>query len=219
MNLKTIAGLVLLFAASFRLMAGEKRDSVYLSAMTPSVMKLDTASQVSDIQGCRNMFERVHQMYPDDWLSLYYMAYADLKTFYNHPTHARREQFLDGALKNITSLKKQKEADQSEVLTLEGYYYTALITLDPGNNGRKYFRKVFSSYEKAMKLNPHNPRPVCLLAFFEQQLPKMFRSNRKPEEQYMFAKDRFAKEDKESILPHWGENYLGYIKLETGFSR
>lgn len=215
MNLKTTATLAILFVVSFKLTASQKNDSLYLSMITPVVMKLDTIGQMSDIQACRNVFERIHQMYPEDWLSLYYIAYSDLKTFYNNPTHARGKQFLSESFKNIASLKKDKKADMSEILTLEGYYYTALIMLDPSNNGQKYFQKVFSSYEKAMKLNQQNPRPVCLLAFFEQQLPKMFRSNREPKEQYDIAKSLFAKQDKNSICPHWGENYLGYIKLDN----
>lgn len=213
-SLNAVRLLLFLLITTLTVKANVKNDSLFTATMSSTVLRLDTLNNINDIQSCKMTFERLHQIYPDSWLPIYYIAYSNLKTFYNNPKNEKRKLILEESLKNIESLKTHPDANKSEVLTLEGYYYTALIMLDPANNGQKYFQNVFSSYEEAIELNPQNPRPICLLTFFEQQLPKMFQSKRNVKEQYDKAKLLFSKEDKTSYLPHWGENYLDYINIK-----
>ncbi|HBX44512.1 MAG TPA: hypothetical protein DEG28_01285 [Porphyromonadaceae bacterium] len=210
-HLKTVLLCVPFSLFFFSVQAETNADSLYITTMKSAVEQMDTLTQKDDIQLCRMVFERVHRLYPDDWLSLYYVIYADLTSFYMDPKSANSGRLLEESKKNLALLKEYENGDMSEIVTLEGYYYMALIVSDPANNGRIYFTNTISAFEKAMELDADNPRPVCLLAFFEQKLPEMLHSKRIAKVQHDKAKELFSREAKDPILPHWGERYLSYI--------
>jgi len=213
-QLKTVILITLLSLYPLLSRAGNRTDSLYASTMKSIIQKMDTLNNFEDIQLCTMIFERIHQVYPNDWLSLYYVIYSDLKSFYHNPKHLKAKQLLGKSEKNLEILKENKSGNISEILTLEGYYYMALIMSDSSKYGRKYYKNVIKSYEKAIELDKNNPRAICLLAFFEQKLPKILRSTRNSKIQHDEAKELFSKESKDSMLPHWGEFYLGQIKFK-----
>jgi tetratricopeptide (TPR) repeat protein len=213
-QLKTVLLVISLFLFSLAVKASNKTDSLYTIAMKSSIQRMDTLNGFEDIQLCKMIFERIHQMYPNDWLSLYYVIYSDLKSFYHNPRHLNSRKLLEESGEKLKLLKKYKNGNMSEILTLEGYYYMALVMSDPSKYGPKYSKNVITAYEKAMELDKNNPRPICLLAFFEQKLPKMLQSKRNPKIQHDKAKELFVEEVKDSILPHWGEFYLKQIKFD-----
>ena len=112
----------------------------------------------------------------------------------------------ESALENLLALSveahKAIQEYKSEVSTLYGYYYNGLSMTNPAVNGQKYFNDVISNYEKAIKLNPENPRPIFLLAFYESFLPDFIRSKRDFCEEINKAKSLYQKEQKTIEKPH-----------------
>ncbi|GBU08751.1 hypothetical protein AwDysgo_20820 [Bacteroidales bacterium] len=184
--------------------------------MNQALSKLDTAKTVAEIQESKVLFERISHIKSSEWIPIYYIAYCNINSVYNDSKSKRNQAFLEEAKKYIDKLKKNKKANLSEIYTLEAYYYMAIISMDPEANGQKYFSNVVSSYEKAMELDPNNPRPICLLAFFEQQLPPFLRSKRNTTEELEKARSLFEQETKNISAPYWGEMYLNYIKTDKG---
>lgn len=186
-------------------------DSIYTKTMTEVLTKLDTAKTVDDLQICKSQFERIGSIDQSKPIVQYYIAYCDIKSVYFDSKSSKNQLFLDEAKRYIDKLKTDKNIDQSEVETLDGFYYMALIISDPVNNGQKYYQNVTRLYEKAMSLNVNNPRPICLLAFFEQQLPAFLKSGKDNREQINRARHLFDTQQKNINIPYWGRNYLDRI--------
>jgi tetratricopeptide (TPR) repeat protein len=184
--------------------------SGYQDEMRTALASLDAAAP-SQYLSCRNQFERVAQLYPDEWLPVYYTVYCDLQMIYTKQAVENAQALLEETKNLLDKLEATPGADPSELSTLWGYYYMALIMLDAAN-GQKYFTQVIGGYEKAIALNPENPRPVCLLAFFKQFMPAFMRSESEIAEGKEKAKALFEKETPSIEKPYWGAYYLGMIK-------
>lgn len=204
----------ILFFDSLSINASNKADSIYANTMQKVLVQLDTAKTENTIQRCKNQFERISQMSPNQWIPLYYVAYCDIMSVYMNTKSANAAPLLNEANIYINKLRTFKDADRSEIETLSGFYYTALITLDPQVNGQKYFSEVIGSYTKAIKINPNNPRPICLLIFFNNQLPIFIQQKIDSKQEVEKARSLFAEETKNIDSPYWGAEYLNLIKLE-----
>ena len=56
----------------------------------------------------------------------------------------------------IAKMQQMKNADQSDICTLNGFLYMVRIVQNPVQNGQRYYLDVMQNYEKALKLNPNN---------------------------------------------------------------
>ncbi|MCD8072275.1 MAG: hypothetical protein LUE10_03715, partial [Alistipes sp.] len=99
------------------------------------------------------------------------------------------------------------------VNTLYGYYYMALISTDPARNGQRYFSKPTQYFEKAIKLDGANPRPVILRAFYVLQLPEFIRPTIDVKREADKAAELFASESPGIEKPYWGR---GFYQALTG---
>lgn len=189
-------------------------DSVYLKAMGKTIVKLDSAKSVNDLQAIRNQFERISLKYDKEWLPVYYTAYTGIQMVYYNPKAENNEMVLSTAKACIDKLSSFTNADKSEISTLFGYYYNALTMINPAVNGQKYFNDVISNYEKAMQLNPQNPRPVFLLALYESYLPDFIRSKRDFCEEISKAKALYEAGQKTIEKPYWGEDFLKQVSTK-----
>ncbi|MFT4224375.1 hypothetical protein [Dysgonomonas sp.] len=193
---------------TFTMGLSAQSNPVYEQAMEKALAKVDSASSVKDLAAARNQLERISLMYADEWLPPYYMAYADILSVY---MGQKSEKALENAKTNLDKLSSYAKVDKSELNTLLGYYYMALIMLNPATNGQKYFNNVNSSFSKALEQNPNNPRAVYLSAFFEQNLPEGLRSGKDFCAEMSKAKELYAKEQKSVDKPYWGEYFLNTL--------
>lgn len=81
------------------------------------------------------------------------------------------QQYIDEAQRiigKIEALKPQRAADRSDLATLRGFYYTAVIVTDPLQNGPRYYRQALGNFDEALKLNPDNKMARMLQQRFMQ---------------------------------------------------
>jgi tetratricopeptide (TPR) repeat protein len=172
-----------------------------------AVTALDNARSAEELQEARNLFQRIHTVYPDDWASCYYQAYINITLFFMNKAPDVKQKLIEEAEANIDKLKRLKNVSteaRSEISTLNGYYYYALMSADPQTNGPKYTGNVISSYAEALKLNPQNPRAILLNAYFQRNLSSFTGSTYTAfESDKAKAKELHEQEDKSSIMPHW----------------
>ena len=71
-------------------------------------------------------------------------------------------------IQRIEALQPTKATDRSDLATLHGFYYTALIVTNPQQNGPRYYRQALDSFDEALKLNPKNAMAQMLLARFKE---------------------------------------------------
>jgi len=122
-------------------------------------------------------------------------------------------QRLQAAEKYLKQLDELEDADRSEVENLWGYFYMCRISLNPQTLGQELYQPTVTKFEEAMRLNPANPRPVILLAFFEQNLPPFLHSARNKAEEKKKAEELFNQEQKSYTAPYWGKYFLQMITV------
>lgn len=211
-NLVIIISFVWAFVCSS--VYAQSTDAVYEQAMSKAVAKLDSSYTIPALKQQKNQFDRISSKYTKEWLPVYYSVYCGVQSVYMNPKAENSAALLDEAKEKLSTLDKFENADKSEVNTLWGYYFTALISLDPQNNGVKYFSQVISYYKQAIAEDTNNPRPVYLLAFFEKNLPPFMQQGKDFCGELEKAKKLYEGEESKSTAPHWGKEFLHMLQAK-----
>lgn len=153
--------------------------------------------------------------YPDAWLPTYYQTLFALQYAVRFPNDSHSSSFLEAAKTGIEALRTKPAADQSEVLTLNGFYYTALIVQNPAVNGQKYYMDAIASYKSAIGTNPANPRPRLLLyIFFENMSKATGKPGMNGPKDLDTIKQLLAQEHKTGLQPKWGKELIDHFGLK-----
>ena len=115
--------------------------------------------------------QRLEAMQPDSIQPKYQQAMLLLGTVCSQPQTSKAQQYIDEAqrvIQRIEALQPTKATDRSDLATLHGFYYTALIVTNPQQNGPRYYRQALDSFDEALKLNPKNEMAKMLLARFNE---------------------------------------------------
>jgi len=125
------------------------------------------------------LFERIASAEKDNWLPNYYVALVNTTTAF---TIKDKTQITALLAKAQESLDKEldKNSSNSELLVLQALINTAWIVADPMTNGMKLSAKTVEIYNKAIAIDPNNPRAVFGKAEFEIGGAKYFGSDTKP---------------------------------------
>ncbi len=106
-----------------------------------------------------NLFERIAQAEPDNWLPPFYAAQINVFASFSEKDADK----LIPQLKKAQDLVNDARAisnNNPEILLLEAQLLTAWIVYDGQKYGMKYSGKISELYSKAEKLAPDNPRVV-----------------------------------------------------------
>ena len=145
--------------------SSEKKEDFLAKALE----KAKTVHTENDIQNSVNEIKRIESLDSNYWLPSYYVSYMETSmSFFTNPD--KKEAILTDAKERIEKLLDNPTSDKSELYTLLGYYYYAKISQDPQKNGQIYYKDVISNYQKAIAINPANPRPQYLLNLFEDRM-------------------------------------------------
>ena len=115
--------------------------------------------------------QRLEAMQPDSIQPKYQQAVLLLGTVCSQPQNSKVQQYIEEAqrvIQRIEALQPTKASDRSDLFTLHGFYYTALIVTNPQQNGPRYYRQALDSFDEALKLNPKNEMAKMLLARFNE---------------------------------------------------
>lgn len=190
------------------------QNSKYENAMLKGIEKLSAGFELENYQQALNIFERVAQAEKDKWMPSYYAAYSHImmatykmgKGDMNFQSHVDKAQVYLDAVKGL-------DKDNSELVTMQGYVYQAMIWSNPEANGMIYAPKAQVTLEKAITLNPENPRPYYLIGQNLFYTPAQWGGGAAPAKKYLTkAKEKYATARPESALhPTWGAAYNDYL--------
>ena len=147
----------------------ENKKPSFNQLLSNSLTKLSKAKSGAELFSLVNELKRLDQLFPDEWLADYYIAFIDLQLSFSASAD-KKENLLKEAITKIEDLKQNSSANASEVFTLEGYYYFAMVAQNPAVNGKKYYQDVITSYSKAIAYDDKNPRPNLLLCLFKNRM-------------------------------------------------
>ncbi len=153
-----------------------------------------------------NLFERIANAEPDNWLPAYYAAQVNIVSSFGE----RDEKKLTAQLKKAQDLINDATAiskNNPEILVMQALLHTAWVAYDGATYGMTLSGKVIELYTKAAMIAPKNPRVVYCKAEWDMGGAKYFGQDTTP-----FCKDversleLFANFKPETPFhPNWGK--------------
>lgn len=129
--------------------------------------------QSDNMNGAEQLFERIADAEPDEWLPAYYIAQINsLKSWTEKDVSVLTSQ-LEKA-QNYIDLAKAINPNNAEILVMQAQIYTNWVAFDGATYGMKYSALINELYKQAYKLDPKNPRVVLNKAEWEMGSAKFF---------------------------------------------
>ena len=198
---KLIATLILvsLFSIGFA-------NEAYEKAMSLSIEKLFHSRTLPEYVEVANQFERISKSEKTEWLPLYYVSFAYIMISYQEPENAKKDTYLDQAQQYLDQAMTI-DPNESELHMLQGFLYPSRINIDPMNRGMTYMADLNKSLDKALELNPDNPRVYYLRATMMHHTPEAYGGGAaKAIPLYETAVEKFKIfKPKTAISPNWGK--------------
>jgi len=155
-----------------------------------------------------NMFERIANAEPENWIPGYYVAQINILKSWGVKDETVLKAQLDKAQEYLNTLIAL-EPDNAELLVLQAQVYTNWIAYDGMTYGMKYSAKVSELYNKALELDPQNPRVVLSKAEWDMGSARYFGKDATPhckkvkEAVQLFDSYQVAGE----FYPDWGREH------------
>ena len=147
------------------------RRMTILVLLVVSLLSLHAQQSQPTMEQQLAALQRLEAMQPDSIQPKYQQAVLLLGTVCSQPQDSKVQQYIDEAqcvIQRIEALQPTKATDRSDLATLYGFYYTALIVTNPQQNGPRYYRQALDSFDEALKLNPKNALAQMLQARFKE---------------------------------------------------
>jgi tetratricopeptide (TPR) repeat protein len=158
---------------SFLLMASYAQENYYEQAMLNALGKLSQAATISEFTEAANTFERIAQTETGEWLPLYHAAHAWLIMGFTEPDLQKKDSYFDKA-QGLLDRAFKIAPEESELYTLQAFIYPGKISIDPMGLGPVLIGKMNEALDKAIRLNPDNPRSYYLRAVTLVNMPEAF---------------------------------------------
>ena len=212
-TIKIIPSLVVALAllASHAVMANN--DDKFIEAIQKQIQTVYNAQSNEETQNAVNTLDRIGEAEKTKWEPYYYASFGYVMMANREKEAAKKDTYLDLALKGIEKAKALQPAE-SEIIALEGFVHMMRVTVDPASRGQQYSGMAFQSFNKAVAMNPENPRALSLLAQMQYGTAQFFGSPTteacgtlsKALEKF----DTFKSDN--ALAPQWGRNMAEGLK-------
>ena len=157
-----------------------------------------------DIKDAISKFENIGKMDKDNWLPKYYQALLTASSSFSIQNVDDKSAIIEQAKKLIPSDSTKLNAEWYVVNAL---IYTSELTLDPQNKAIYIIPIIMEQYQKALALEPENPRVWLSLSEFQINSKKYSGGDTKEEcKQLEKALSLFEKEKHDTAFyPSWGK--------------
>jgi len=172
LHLITLSLVTVVFAGNMN-----AQSSQYSTAMRENLEKMSKWSESP--QSLAATFERIAQAEKNQWLPYYYAAYSAIIQSFKEPNAEQRDKILD-QVQNLLDAAGKLNPDSSECMVLQGYLYVARIQVNPMNRGAEYSQMANESFDKAIRLNPENPRGYYMKGVTVLNTPDFFGGGKVP---------------------------------------
>jgi tetratricopeptide (TPR) repeat protein len=192
---------------------GLANDSKYVEAMQKNIQSIYDAQTIEQFQASVNTFERIGAAEKSKWEPQYYAAYGYIMMANKEKDGGRKDAYLDQAMPAIEKAKALAP-NESELIALEGFAYMIRVTVDPAARGSQYAGLAMQTYQKALTINPENPRALALLAQMQYGTAQFFGSSTiEACGTLKSALDKFETyKAPNSLAPQWGKRMAEGLK-------
>ncbi len=179
----------------------------YAGAMQNGLTMIDSVKSQQDYLDNASYFDRIAISEKTQWLPFYYSAYCRTIAAFMEKDKERIDPILDQAQASLDEAMKISE-NNSELYAIQGMLYQARIQVS-FTRGMKYSQLAGEAIEKAIALNPSNPRAQYLKGQNIYYTPAMFGGGaEKALPYYQKAQELFNQQpqaEKKGIDPSWGK--------------
>lgn len=151
-------------------------DGKFVAAMQKNIQAVYQAQTIEELQSSVNSFERIADAEKNRWEPLYYSAFGYIMMTTREADSEKKDAWLDLAIRAIEKAKALAP-EESEIPALEGFAHMMRVTIDPASRGPQFAGLSIQSYNKALALNPENPRALALLAQMQYGTAQFFGSS------------------------------------------
>ncbi|HWY11412.1 MAG TPA: hypothetical protein VN026_08810 [Bacteroidia bacterium] len=184
---------------------GFGQNKKYVALMKKNISFLDSAKNDVQFLASAMNFEKIAGTEKKDWLPNYYVAMAYVRVAFEKEGEEidkwadKAEVFIDRA----DSLSK----DNAEILVLKAMCSTSRIMVDPMSRGFMFGKEAYDYSQKAMTIDPNNPRPYANKGQGIFYTPESFGGGPAKARPYIEkALERYKTYKPQSELhPNWGE--------------
>jgi hypothetical protein len=181
--------------------------------MKKNIAMLDSAIQKGNAKELANNFERIGDAEKIQWLPYYYAAYSHILTTYTEKDKSKIDPISDKAEELILKAEAIAGKENSEIAVIKSMIASSHMMVDPQSRYMQYGPASASNIEKAIALDPTNPRPVYLEAQAKLYTPEAFgggKSVAKPVfEKAITMFDTFKPASE--LHPAWGKSMAQYF--------
>lgn len=152
-----------------------------------------------------DLFARIAAAEKTNWLPNYYVALVNTTSAFGTKDKEKINSLLSKA-QNALDVEMIKDQNNAELYVMQAMINTAWIVYDPMTNGQKLSGATIEIYNKALAIDPNNPRVVFSKAEFEIGGAKFWGQDTKPMcAQIEKAIELFAIFKPETVFsPKWG---------------
>ncbi|RYY61656.1 MAG: hypothetical protein EOO05_05620 [Chitinophagaceae bacterium] len=198
---KIIITLVLAFA----LVNAFSQDK-FTSAILKGIAMMDSAKNAASNLESANYFERIANAEPAQWLAQYYAGLTLIYVAYDESKDAEtRDMIYDKAIAFADKADKLKPGN-SDVYALKGYITFMKMAVAPQARAMSMIPVSNAQIEKAIALDPENPRALLMKGQNLFYTPEAFGGGKaKAAEVLKQAAIKFASQKTTGIEPSWGQ--------------
>jgi tetratricopeptide (TPR) repeat protein len=132
-------------------------DTTYYVVLRHSLELAEQEYGYSTYQNLANTCDRIMALRPEEWLPLYYSAYAYVHLGYMTENEEKKDALLDKAQASIDAAYLINPMDPEIQLVMALICY-GRMEINPMFRATTYFPLANTALEKAKELNPKNPR-------------------------------------------------------------
>ncbi|MBP9793902.1 MAG: hypothetical protein KBC56_07890 [Flavobacterium sp.] len=125
------------------------------------------------------LFERIASVEKTNWLPNYYVAMINTVEAFKPENREKATSLIEKG-QNALNNAKLISPNNAEINVMQALIYTAILVQDPMTNGMKYSPLAMTEYQKALAIDPKNPRAVFGKAEFELGSAKWTGADTKP---------------------------------------
>ena len=193
----------LLFASAAAMAQSDK----FTQAMQKNIAKFDSAKTTADYQALAASFERIGDAEKTQWLPYYYAGLALTNAGWAGAALDKDENAEKvKALCDKADALATDNADKAEILSIRNMAATQQMMVDPQSRWMSYGKEASGDLQKAMTLNPDNPRLYYLQGMSIFGTPEQFGGGKeKAKPIFEKAVALYKTEQPKPLYPHWGQ--------------
>jgi hypothetical protein len=148
---------ITIIAIMLATLTGMSQKSEYYQVMGECLTQFSTCKSTDDFQSLAYKFKLIADNEKGEWLPLYYHAQCYILMSFMEQQPAKRDAYLDNAEKSVASMI-ELAPQESEIHTMQGMFYSARLLVNPVERGQKYSNLSSEAVNKALSIEPGNPR-------------------------------------------------------------